>query len=125
MPWGEVTRRDGSLDDCNLQIGSCFGKDISGAETTASSANNNNVTFSVCIKILEVARSHGTHDLTLANWVKAEAIPFASKFFQELALDIAASGFNVPSLYSICGRKAHGGCLRVRGRWWGHVDGSV
>ena len=121
-----LTRRDGGLDDSNLQIGSSFGKDIGGTETTASSTNDDDVALCILIKILEVPRCHSSHDLTFADGIKLETIPFVDELVQQLHvtpnISISTIDSDLP-IDAISGMlQGVNGGLRVCGCRWNHRE---
>ena len=74
---GTTTRGDIGLDNGNLQVRTGLGQTVGCRETTAASANNDNITFSILVEVGEVAASHLTGDLALANRPEAEVTPLA------------------------------------------------
>lgn len=86
------TRRYRSLDDSNLEVRTSFAKHIGSAQTTGTCTNNDNITFSVGVQVLEIATSHGTGDLALADGVEFEGFPFVNhvlKGFGSIELDVS------------------------------------
>lgn len=74
---GAAARRHGGLDDGNLEVGTFLAEDVGGAQATGSGTDNDNVRLGIVIQVLEVATSHGSRDLALADGSELEAVPFA------------------------------------------------
>lgn len=79
--WG-----DGGLDDGNLQVWTRLAEHVGSAKAAGASANDDDVTLGVGVKVLEVATGHGAGDLTLTNVVELEALPFVGKLLKNLVL---------------------------------------
>ena len=92
------TRRDGSFDDSNLQVGTSFAEHVRSAQTAGSCTDNDNVAFGVGVQVLEVATSHGTGNLALADGIELEGFPSVNHVLEgfgstELHVSIAIDGF--------------------------------
>jgi hypothetical protein len=82
-----TSRRDGSLNDGDLEIGTSLAKHVSSAETAGSGTDDDNVRLGVRVQVLEVATSHGTGDLGLADGSEREALlPFVGHVLEGLRL---------------------------------------
>ena len=82
--------RHGSLDDGNLEVGTCLCKHVSCAQTTRSGTNDHDVGFGVVVEVLEITTGHGTRDLRLANRREFEAlVPVVCHVGQGLGLGLS------------------------------------
>lgn len=102
--WG-----DGSFDDGDLEIWTSLAKHVCSAKTARSSTNDDDVGLGVGVEIIEVATSHGTRDLGLADWSERKALlPLVGQLFESL-------GF----------RGVDSKCLEIKVLFqWNAVDGS-
>lgn len=93
------TRRDRSFNDGDFEVWTSFAEHVRSAQTAGSSTNNDNVAFGVGVQVLEVATSHGTGDLALANGIELEALPSVNHVLEgfgsiELHESISVDGFS-------------------------------
>ena len=120
MRGARLTRGNGGLDNCYLQVWTRLAEHVGRAETAGPSTNDDNVTLGVGIKVLEVAAGHGTGDLTLTDMVELEAFPFVGKLLEDLIL---ALGSHLLERLLCWQRGAHGRGLSEHGGWWRHDGG--
>jgi hypothetical protein len=85
-----TTRRHGSLDDGDLEIGTLLAQDVSSAKTAGSCADDDNVGLGVGVEVLEVATSHSARDLALADGGELEVIPVTEHLLNGLGVDVLA-----------------------------------
>jgi hypothetical protein len=80
-----TTWRDGSFNDGNLEIRTSFAEHVGSAQTAGSSTNDDDVGLGVSVEVLEVAASHGTGHLRLADGSKCEILlPLVGHFLEGL-----------------------------------------
>lgn len=83
--------RNASLNDSDLEIRTLLGQAVSGGETAAAGADDDNVALGVLVQVGEVTTGHGARDLALTDRAEAEVAPFAGHFLDGLLrLDGAA-----------------------------------
>ena len=115
----DLTWRYGRFDDGNLEIRTRLAKHIGSAETTRSSSDDDDITLGIGVKVFEVATSHSTGDLALADGIEGERVPFVSKSLDDLVLFvddfvISLEGHTIVRLLRLKSG-GHGGVLRVDG----------
>lgn len=71
------TRRDASLNDGDLKVGTGLGESVGRAQTTGAGADDDDVGLGVGVEVREVATDHSTSDLGLADGLEAELLPLA------------------------------------------------
>lgn len=71
------TRRDASLNDGDLKVGTGLGESVGRAQTTGAGADDDDVGLGVGVEVCEVATDHSTSDLGLADGLEAELLPLA------------------------------------------------